>query len=69
MVDRMVQLLAQIYERQSSDGSYGFRPNRGANQALVRVTEFVNEDYRYAVGIDLECFFDTVNHAKLTEIL
>lgn len=65
----MVQLLTQIYDRQSSDGSYGFRPNRGANQALVRVMEIVNEDYRYAVGIDLECFFDTVNHAKLTEIL
>ena len=37
--------------------------------ALVRVTEIVNEGYRYAVGIDLERFFDTVNHARLIEIL
>ena len=74
VVDRMIQqaiaqVLTPIYERQFSDGSYGFRPKRGAKQALVRVTEIVGEGYRYAVGIDLERFFDTVNHAKLIEIL
>ena len=74
VVDRMIQqavaqVLTPIYERQFSDGSFGFRPNRGAKQALVRVTEIVGEGYRYAVGIDLERFFDTVNHAKLIEIL
>jgi len=74
VVDRMVQqaiaqVLTPIYERQFSDGSYGFRPKRGAKQAMVRVTEIVNEGCRYAVGIDLERFFDTVNHAKLIEIL
>ena len=36
---------------------------------MVRVTEIVGDGYRYAVGIDLERFFDTVNHAKLIEIL
>ena len=74
VVDRMVQqaiaqVLTPIYERHFSDGSYGFRPNRGAKQALVRVTEIVNDGYRHAVGIDLERFFATVNHAKLIEIL
>ena len=74
VVDRMIQqaiaqVLAPIYERQFSEGSFGFRPNRGAKQALVRVTEIVGDGYRYAVGIDLERFFDTVNHAKLIEIL
>ena len=74
VVDRMIQqaiaqVLTPIYERQFSDGSFGFRPNRGAKQALVRVTEIVGDGYRYAVGIDLERFFDTVNHAKLIEIL
>ena len=74
VVDRMIQqviaqVLTPIYERQFSDGSFGFRPNRGAKQALVRVTEIVGEGYRYAVGIDLERFFDTVNHSKLIEIL
>ena len=73
-VDRMIQqaiaqVLTPIYECQFSDGSFGFRPNRGAKEALVRVTEIVGEGYRYAVGIDLERFFDTVNHAKLIEIL
>ena len=74
VVDRMIQqaiaqVLAPIYERQFSEGSFGFRPNRGAKQALVRVTEIVGDGNRYAVGIDLERFFDTVNHAKLIEIL
>ena len=74
VVDRMIQqaiaqVLTPIYERQFSDGSFGFRPNRGAKQALVRVTEIVGAGYRYVVGIDLERFFDTVNHAKLIEIL
>ncbi|MCR4957558.1 MAG: group II intron reverse transcriptase/maturase [Prevotella sp.] len=74
VVDRMIQqaiaqVLTPIYERQFSDGSYGFRPSRGAKQALVRVTEIVGQGYRYAVGIDLERFFDTVNHSKLIEIL
>ena len=74
VVDRMIQqaiaqVLTPIYERQFSQGSFGFRPNRGAKQALVRVTEIVNEGYHYAVGIDLERFFDTVNHAKMIEIL
>ena len=74
VVDRMIQqaiaqVLTPIYERQFSQGSYGFRPNRGAKQALVKATEIVNQGYRYAVDIDLERFFDTVNHAKLIEIL
>lgn len=74
VVDRMIQqaiaqVLTPIYERQFSQGSYGFRPNRGAKQALVQVTEIVNQGYRYAVDIDLERFFDTVNHAKLIEIV
>ena len=74
VVDRMIQqataqVLTPIYERQFSQGSYGFRPNRGAKQALIRVTEIAGQGYRYAVGIDLERFFDTVNHAKMIEIL
>ena len=74
VVDRMIQqaiaqVLTPIYERQFSQGSYGFRPHRGAKQALVKATEIVGQGYRYAVDIDLERFFDTVNHAKLIEIL
>lgn len=74
VVDRMfqqaiAQVLSPIYERQFSEGSYGFRPGRGGKQALIAATKIVERGYRYAVDIDLERFFDTVNHAKLTEIL
>lgn len=74
VVDRLIQqaiaqVLTPIYERQFSQGSYGFRPRRGTKQALVKVTEIVGQGYHYAVGIDLERFFDTVNQAKLIEIL
>ncbi len=62
VVDRMIlqtiaQVLTPIYERQFSQGGYGFRPNRGAKQVLVQVTEIVNQGYRYAVDIDLERAF------------
>ena len=74
VVDRMIQqataqVLTPIYERQFSEGSYGFRPKRGAHGALVKACEIVSKGYHYAVDIDLERFFDTVNHAKLIEIL
>lgn len=74
VVDRMVQqaiaqVLTPIYERQFSEGSYGFRPHRGGKMALVKATEIISQGYHYAVDIDLERFFDTVNHAKLIEIL
>lgn len=74
VVDRMfqqalAQVLSPIYERQFSDGSYGFRPKRGSKKALIAATKIVEQGYRYAVDIDLERFFDTVNHARLIEIL
>lgn len=74
VVDRMfqqaiAQVLSSIYERQFSDGSYGFRPKRGGKRALIAATKIVERGYHYAVDIDLERFFDTVNHAKLIEIL
>ena len=74
VVDRMfqqaiAQVLSPIYERQFSEGSYGFRPRRGGKKALIAATKIVEQGYRYAVDIDLERFFDTVNHAMLIEIL
>lgn len=74
VVDRMfqqaiAQVLSPIYERQFSDGSYGFRPRRGGKRALTAATKIVERGYHCAVDIDLERFFDTVNHAKLIEIL
>ena len=74
VVDRVIQqaiaqVLTPIYERQFSEGSYGFRPHRGGKMALVKATEIISQGYHYAVDIDLERFFDTVNHAKLIVIL
>lgn len=74
VVDRMfqqaiAQVLTPIYERQFSEGSYGFRPRRGGKKALIAATKIVERGYRYAMDIDLERFFDTVNHARLIEIL
>ena len=74
VVDRMVQqainqVLTPIYERQFSKTSYGFRPRRGCHDALRGAQRIVNEGYRYVVDLDLERFFDTVNHSKLIEIL
>lgn len=74
VVDRFIQqamsqILVPIYECQFSDNSFGFRPHRSAHDALERVQSYADSGYRYCVGLDLERFFDTVNHSKLIEIL
>ena len=74
VVDRLIQqgisqILTPIYEPEFSDHSYGFRPRRNAHQALVKCREYIQNGYRYAVDMDLEKFFDTVNHSKLIELL
>lgn len=74
VVDRLVQqaiaqVLSPIYEEQFSDNSYGFRPERGAHDALKQCQENVNDGYIYVVDMDLEKFFDTVCQSKLIEIL
>lgn len=74
VVDRVVQQaiaqeLTPIYEEQFSDSSFGFRPKRGQHDALKRCKKYVEEGYVYVVSMDLEKFFDTVNHSKLIEVL
>ena len=74
VVDRMVQQaiaqeLSPLFEEQFSDNSFGFRPKRGQHDALKRCKEYVDEGYMYVVSMDLEKFFDTVNHSKLIEVL
>ena len=70
VLDRFIQqALAQIlqngYDKTFSDSSFGFRPNRSAHQAILKAQEYQNEGYRFVVDIDLEKFFDRVNHDKL----
>jgi len=74
VVDRVIQQsiaqqLSLLYEREFSPHSFGFRPKRSAHQALIKCRDYITEGYVYAVDIDLERFFDTVNHSKLTEVL
>jgi len=74
VVDRVIQqaitqVLTPIYEPQFSLYSYGFRPKRNAHQALRQCQKYITEGYSYAVDIDLEKFFDKVNHSKLIEVL
>ncbi len=73
-VDRMVQQaiaqeLSPIYEKEFSEHSYGFRPGRSAHQAIRQARTYINEGYGVVVDIDLEKFFDRVNHDKLMGLL
>lgn len=74
VVDRVIQQaitqeLTPLFEPQFSGSSYGFRPGRGQHDALKACKKNVDEGYVYVVSMDLEKFFDTVNHSKLVEIL
>ncbi|MGG7163420.1 reverse transcriptase domain-containing protein [Clostridium ihumii] len=69
-VDRVIQqaiaqVLSSIFEEKFSDNSYGFRPNKSAHQAILKCKEYMDNGYKWAVDIDLEKYFDTVNHDKL----
>jgi group II intron reverse transcriptase/maturase len=65
----IAQVLTPIYEEQFHDHSYGFRPNRCAQQAILKALEMMNDGNEWIVDIDLEKFFDTVNHDKLMTII
>lgn len=65
----IVQILTPIFEEQFHENSYGFRPNRSCEQAVIKVLEYLNDGYDWIVDIDLEKFFDTVNQDKLITII
>ncbi len=70
VVDRLMQqaihqVLSPLFEPSFSESSYGFRPHRSAQQAVVKAREYVREGWRWVVDIDLEKFFDRVNHDVL----
>jgi group II intron reverse transcriptase/maturase len=74
VIDRMVQqaaaqVLQPIFERTFSNSSYGFRPGRNAHQAIERARKYYEEGYTYAVDLDLEKYFDTVNHDLLIKMV
>ena len=61
----MVQVLTPVFEPTFSDVSYGFRPNRSAEDAVRKAEEYMAEGYNHVVDLDLSKFFDTVNHDLL----
>jgi len=74
VVDRVIQqaiaqVLTPIYEEQFSNSSYGFRPGRSCEMAVIRSVELLNDGYEWVVDIDLERFFDTVNHDRVIRSL
>lgn len=74
VVDRFVQqaiaqVLTPIYEPKFSDSSYGFRPDRCCEMAILKALEFMNDGYQWVVDIDLEKFFDNVNHDKMISLI
>ena len=63
------QVLSDYYEAKFSENSYGYRPERGAHDAINKALGYLNEGYIYVIDLDLSKFFDTVNHSKLLQIL
>ena len=61
--------MSRRYEPIFSTNSYGFRPGRNAHQALLQAAGYVAEGYKYVVDLDLEKFFDKVNHDRLMWLL
>jgi len=77
-VDRLIQqavhqVLSPLYDPTFSENCFGFRPGRSAHQAVLQARQFASEGYRFVVDIDLEKFFDRVNHdilmARLTRLI
>ncbi len=61
----LLQILSPIFEPTFSDASYGFRPGRSTHQAVQRAREYIASGHRWVVDVDLEKFFDRVNHDVL----
>jgi RNA-directed DNA polymerase len=61
----VMQVLQRRWDRTFSESSYGFRPKRSAHYAVAQAQQYIAEGYRWCVDLDLEKFFDRVNHDKL----
>ena len=65
----ITQQLVPIYEPLFAEGSYGYRPNRSAKDAILKVKEYAEQGYTFAVVLDLSKYFDTLNHEILINLL
>lgn len=74
VIDRLLQqavgqTIAFRFEMEFEDYSYGFRPNRNAQQAVLKAQDYINSGLQHIIDIDLKNFFDEVDHCILLEIL
>lgn len=74
VVDRVIQqaiaqVLTPIYENVFSEYSYGFRSSRDCHTAMKKVLKYLNEGFEWVIDLDIEKYFDSVNHDKLISIL
>ncbi len=74
VVDRFIQqalhqILQEQWDASFSEHSYGFLPNRNAHQAVAAAQRYIREGYDWVVDIDLEKFFDRVNHDRLMSLI
>ena len=65
----IAQQLMPLYEPKFSEGSYGYRPGRSAQDAIFKIRGYAEEGYEWAVLLDLSKYFDTLNHEKLLNLL
>lgn len=65
----MVQVMSTMFEPYFSEYSYGFRPKRCCQQAIMKALEYMNDGYEWIVDIDLEKFFDNVPHDRLLRLV
>ena len=70
VIDRMIQqainqVLQPLFEPEFSDNSFGFRPKRSAQMAIIQAKEYYEQGFKHVVDIDMKAYFDTVNHDKL----
>jgi len=74
VVDRMIQqsinqVLSEVYEREFSWFSFGFRPGKSALQGVKQALLYINSGYQHVIDLDLKTFFDVVNHDFLMNLL
>ncbi len=65
----VLQVVMARFEYGFSDSSFGFRPNRNVQQAVLKAQGYINEGFQHIVDIDLKTFFDEVNHCYLLQLL
>lgn len=74
VIDRVIQqaaaqVLMRIYDPEFSESSFGFRPRRSAHDAIEATLMYLNEGYDWIVDLDIQKYFDTVNHDRLISVL